>query len=870
MNNSLLTTKFFIPPTRPERVSRPRLVALLDTSAARKLTLISAPAGFGKSTLLAEWLNGIHADDAQVAWLSLDPNDNEPGRFLAYFLTSIHQAGEIGQQALDLAQSTPLPPVETIFTALINQAVGYAGRMVVVLDDYHVIEDAAIHAGMQFLLENLPPQLHLVIATREDPLIPLARLRGRREITELRAADLRFTAAEATAFLNQGMGLNLSDENITALENRTEGWITGLQLAAISLQGQEEATGFIQSFTGSNRFVLDYLVEEVLAHLGEDVRRFLLQTAVLERLNGSLCDAVTGQTGGQQTLESLEQANLFIIPLDNDRQWYRYHHLFADLLRHRLHSEEAETVARELHKRASVWYQENDYPIEAFQHASASGDIDRAAELIEGGGISLEYRGAQHLILPWLEALPDVEMEARPALLVTYASALTMAGQPLPQIEEKLAASESMLKARDADPDTHDLIGQIALIRAMLAIPGQDTAAIIREAQRALENLHPENLSARTTATWALGYAHHLQGERRQAAEVFRQAVEIAQTSGNRMVALGAATGLGQVQEAQNELFPAGEAYQQAIQFAGEPPLPVACEGHLGLARLYYEWNDLETSHYHTETGAALAAQVPNVDTPIDAWLMRAKISLAQGDAPQAVAHLKQAEQFLEQNHFRHRLPDVEAQQVRTLLVQGDLRAASCLADAGKAPLNLARVALAAGEPETALDALAPFRQQAEEHQWGRERLQALILEAMTLQMMGDTTQALAVFGEALSAAEPGGLVRSFVDAGPAAAELLSAARLEGLHLAYTDKLLFAFGVAEDSVGLSAGLVEPLSTREMEVLGLIAEGLSNREIGERLYLALDTVKGHNRRIFGKLQVQRRTEAVARARELGLI
>src|SRR6266704_5733515 len=430
MSTPILATKLYIPRLRPNVVSRPRLLERLNEGLHRKLTLIAAPAGFGKTTLISAWVAGC---DRQVAWLSLDKGESDPTLFLTYLVAALRTiAPDIGVGVLGALQSPQPPPTESILTALLNEITAIPDNFVLVLDDYHVIDAKAIDQALTFLLEHQPPQMHLVIATREEPQRPLARLRARDQLTELRATDLRFTPSEAAGFLNQGMGLNLSAEDVTALETRTEGWIVGLQLAAISLQGHQDATSFITSFTGSHHFVLDYLVEEVLQQQPESIQTFLLRTSILDRMTGSLCDAVlfTPSGSGQATLEYLEHANLFLVPLDNERRWYRYHHLFADLLRQRLQQRSASSTedevgdVTELHSRASVWYEDHGLEIEAFHHAAAANDVARAERLIEGEGMPLHFRGAVAPVLNWLESLPKTVLDARPSLWVTYASTL--------------------------------------------------------------------------------------------------------------------------------------------------------------------------------------------------------------------------------------------------------------------------------------------------------------------------------------------------------------------------------------------------------------------------------------------------------------
>ena len=507
MSTPILATKLYIPLPRPKVVLRPRLIERLNEGLHRKLTLISAPAGSGKTTLVSEWVEPLRLNDPResqienkIAWLSLDEGDNDSTRFLVYIIAALQSIdANIAKGLLSALQSPQPPPTETILISLINEIAAISVKIILILDDYHLIKAQPIHDVLTYLLEHLPPQMHLVIATREDPHLPLSRLRARGELTELRAVDLRFTSYEAAEFLNQVMGLNLSTEDVAALETHTEGWIAGLQLAAISMQGSKDAKGFIKSFTGSHRYVLDYLIEEVLEQQSESIQTFLLQTAILERLNGSLCDALTGQEDGKATLEYLEQANLFIVPLDNERRWYRYHHLFADLLRQRLHQniasspgDEARGVA-EYHRRASQWYEDHGLEIEAFHHATAANDVQRAARLVEGEGMPLQFRGAMAPVLNWLESLPATILDAKPSLWVTYASALTMAGQPISSVEEKLQAAEAALAAQaalqDTEPDdkTRDLLGHIAAIRAMLAIPQNQVETMIAQSRRDLD-----------------------------------------------------------------------------------------------------------------------------------------------------------------------------------------------------------------------------------------------------------------------------------------------------------------------------------------------------------------------------------------------
>ncbi len=887
MSTPVLVTKLYIPPPGPKAISRPRLVERLNEGLHRKLTLISAPAGFGKTTLVSEW---VAVSGQQTAWLSLDEPDNDPARFLTYLVAALQTvATDIGGGVLGALQSPQPPPVESILTALLNEITTLPETIVLVLDDYHAIDAKPIDDALTFLLEHLPPRLHLIITTREDPRLPLARLRARGHMTELRAADLRFSPDEAAAFLNQVMGLNLSAADIAALEDRTEGWIAGLQLAAISMQGHQDTSGFIESFTGSHRFVMDYLVDEVLNQQPEGVQTFLLRTSILDQLCGSLCDAVLRDPSisGQATLEQIERANLFLVPLDNERRWYRYHHLFAELLRQRLlhggalsTGGEAADVA-ELHVRASVWFEEGGLEIEALRHAVAANDVARAERLIEGKGVPLYVRGGLAPVLSWLESLPAPVLDASPSLCVMFASALSVIGQ-VTRVEPKLQAAEAALHGVTPDDGTtRDLIGRIAGLRALLALLAADPRqieTIIVQSRRALEYLHPDNLPVRTAATWKLGLAYQYQGNRSAARLAYTEAISASEASGNIHVNILATTCLGNIRETDNHLQLAADTYRHALQLIGEPPGPVACEAHVGLARICYEWNDLDAAQQHGRLSVHLARQV-EIASFVSSELFLARLQLAQGDVTGAIASLAQTEQSVRQRKFWFRMPEVAAAQVLTLLRQGNLAEAAELAQAHDLPLSQARVYLAQGNAFTALAVLEPLRQQAEVKGWQDERLKVMVLQALAHQAQGETDTAVHLLGDALVLAEPDGFIRTFVDEGLPMASLLSEAAAQGMMPDYIGKLLAAFDVdartSERTPPLppampAQSLIEPLSQRELEVLRLVAEGLSNHEIGERLFLALSTVKGHNRIIFGKLGVQRRTEAVARARELGLL
>src|SRR6266540_3416576 len=546
--------------------------------------------------------------------------------------------------------------------------------------------------------------MHLVIATREDPQLPLARLRARGHLTELRAADLRFTRSEAAGFLKGMMGLNLSAQDIAALDERTEGWIAGLQLAAISMQGQQDTASFIQSFSGSHHFVLDYLLEEVLKQQSESVQAFLLRTSILNRLCGPLCDAVLGKDEGGRMkdetivehgadakyfslhpssfiLEQLERANLFIVPLDNERRWYRYHHLFADLLRQRLHQSIASSTGdpqsrvNELHIRASQWYEDHGLELEAFAHAAAANDIVRAERLIEGHGIPLHVRGAVTTILNWLASLPTTVLNARPALWWRYASLLLVNGQTS-GVEEKLDAAEAALQDTEADDTTRNLIGRIATARAVLALTRYDVETMLTQSRRALESLYPNSFTTRANANWTLGVAYMFQGDRSAAGRAYEEAISLSQASGATFTTILATIGRGNVQEANNELSQAAETYRRILQMAGDQPLQIIGEVHLGLARILYEWNDLDAAEEHGQQSLQLVRQYERmIDRFIVSEVFLARVKLARGDVAGAAAILAKASQSARQQNFIYRIPEIVAAQILVLLRQGNLTA---------------------------------------------------------------------------------------------------------------------------------------------------------------------------------------------------
>lgn len=894
MATPILVTKLYIPPPSPKAVPRPRLIERLDAglSASHKLTLVSAPAGFGKTTLVSEWAAGC---GRPAAWLSLDEGDNDPARFLTCLVAALQTVADVGAGASTVLQSPQPPVVESILTALLNEITAVPHSFVLVLDDYHAIDSEAVDHALTFLLDHLPPQMHLVIATREDPSLPLARLRARGQLTELRVADLQFTAAEAAEFLNEMMGLNLSDADITALEVRTEGWIAGLQLAAVSMQGHRDTAGFINSFTASHRFVLDYLVEEVLQQQPERIQTFLLRTSILARMCGPLCDAVLLDPAvpGQETLEQIEHANLFLVPLDSERHWYRYHHLFGDLLLRRL-GNPPELAG--FHQRASEWYEANDDLAEAFHHALAAGDFERAAGLAEAAWPEMERNFQTAVWLGWVEELPNAVVGSRPGLCVTLARAWTDAGE-VDKSETWLQNAERALARETLTDKSKILPATIALIRGDNAQNIGDLAETLRYTELALQLAPEEDMYLHAHAAITLGFTQWATGDLEASLRALYAWMEDMEEMGNREFAIASVFAMADMLVILGRLGEADKALRQAIRRAeaqGPEAEAVTAHHHLGLALLAHERGDGAAAARHFESAAELGRRTTLIDWHYRWNLAQARLRESEGAWDAALDLLDEAGQAYVKNPIPILRP-IEAHKARIYLKQGrpDMAAAwaqsrgLAVSDEVTYPgeyeyLTLARVRLAEENFAGVDELLKRLLTAAEAQKRTGSVIEILLTRALVHQARNDLPQALAALERALATAEPEGYVRILVDEGDAMRRLLLSFRSAPEEQAapslrgYADKLLVAFprpaeiNVKSAITAHGSVLIEPLTNRELEILRLIAEGHSNAEIGRRLYLALSTVKGHNLRIFGKLQAQNRTEAVARARELGLI
>jgi LuxR family maltose regulon positive regulatory protein len=915
MLGPLITTKIHIPPVRPDLVPRPQLLRLLDSALDRPhgLILVSAPAGFGKTTLVSEWLGRLKLP---AAWISLDKDDNEPARFWRYMIAALQTVdpglGRAAQAALEAPQ---FPPQEGLIASILNDLVVAEHSLILVLDDYHVIEIPSIHAGLSYLLDHMPPALRIVITTRSDPPLAISRRRGRAQVTETRTADLRFTHAETAAFLNSVHQLNLPDEDVTCLENRTEGWIVGLQLAAISLHRQADRHAYVAAFAGDDRYVVDYLLEEVLGQQTPALQSFLLQTSILERLCGPLCEAVTGMPEAQDILHRLEEANLFIVPLDNRRYWYRYHTLFADLLRRRLGRDSDGGTRLDLYRRGSLWHEQEGLFPEAISLAFSASDFSFAADLLERHVLSIFFRSETLRVHKWLQTLPESVLKTRPLLCAMYANTIAHASGNQPALLKTAAvwlqAAEKALASshgedpisRAGSPEEEKIRGLVGLTRAYMALwQGKAPQTVIPLARQALDDLPPADspsadpdlLRFRSGLYNNLGMSYLALGDEEAAIRAFVEARSVGELCGDLLNVFAAVSRQAECLRRKGRLPEAFAFCREAMQSHGGgdggdgSSIPYAGFVYICMGQILLEWNDLDAAESALARGVSLSSLSAAPFMKVFGNLALARLQQARGDFPAARETLDRLEGAAPAAKSQ-----VAAHRVRLCLRQGLSEPALTWAQGRKLAgdpeesLTLARIILHLRRPGASrkvtaslpgMDSLGPFLEKelraAEDAGWIDRMIELCILRAQAADTQNDSAGAESALRKALSLSQAGGYIRVYIDEGQSVLRILKALENDnGETGAYIRRILAAgaaSGEARPSGSSSRELYEQLSARELEVLRLLAVGLPNAEIARRLVITLNTTKKHITHIFGKLGVANRTEAVARARSLGLL
>ena len=910
MKTDLLASKFYYPPHRPDFVERPHLLASLNAGLGGKLTLVSAPPGFGKTTLVSEWIRGC---DHPAAWFSLDKNDNDPSRFLMYLIAALQRIDpKIGIDVRVVLEESQSPHFELLLTRLISEMARFPGKSILVLDDYHVIDSKQVHDIINFLIEHLPPTIHLVITGRADPPLPISRLRIQGDVNEVRTPQLRFTKKEAAAFLNDRMGFDLPPEGIAALEARTEGWVASLKLAAISMQGRDDRSKFITEFSGSNRYVIDYLVDEVMARQPEEVQIFLRRTSILDRFCAPLCEYVVGGSADMDVIDYLVRSNLFLIPLDDHRQWYRYHHLFADFLSQRLRESERDKIA-ELHRRASEWHEREGWMDEAIHHALDAGDMESATRLVDGIAIDLLVRAEANKLLKFVEQLPSDLCQGYPMLCILHAWALVFMGQ-LEKVEPVLSFVESNQPTAPGVPYP----GYVKTVRAYLATRQGDLDQSIKLSEQALAEMSRATpgrftLIFRGAAVIWLGLNHRLRGNLDQARQLFREAADLNQKAGNYFAALACFEQLADLAVIRGQLHQALELYRRGLKIAqtwkdrqGRPQssLMAAAGPELALGTVLYQLNDLAGAEAPIRHSANLF-ELAEHWAKMHSYTMLAYLKQAQGDV-EASAELFLSACAVEETIRAQRSnasDRLRLTQLAILLSRVRPDMADFLTDAYRRIENsgmhandhvdfsspdgyprervyteLACLLIALDRSAEALPLLTRLLDAAVAMERQGDEIRYLVFIALAQHALGNMQAALDSLSKALTLAEPHRYVRLFVDEGQPMAELLRSAVLHTISPDYASKLLAAFSkdvpgavpIDNEPTVPTQMLAEPLSDREIEVLRLMAEGFKYKEIAERMFVSINTVRHHTRNVYGKLDVNNRTQAIGKAKELRLL
>jgi LuxR family maltose regulon positive regulatory protein len=905
----LLESKYRAPSGRVGDVARPRLTERLEAASRTALTLVSAPAGFGKTTILASWLAAAPSDGPPVAWVSLDQRDNDPASFWTYVVTALRAASsDVGDAALGLLQSSA-PRPDAVVSALLADLDRLPGDLVLVLDDYHLIETSEIHEAMAFLVEHQPSRLHLVVASRSDPPLALGGLRARGQLLEVRAADLRFTAEESATYLNGPMGLTLNDSDVAALDGRTEGWIAALQLAALSMQGRADASAFIAGFAGDDRYIVDYLAEEVLSRQTAEVREFLLDTSVLDRLSGPLCDAVTGRPGGRTTLIALERANLFLVPLDDRRQWWRYHHLFADVLQAHL-VEEQPDASPELHRRASIWHQQQRDTPQAIRHAMAARDFVRAADLMELAIPTMARERREAEARGWVLSLPDEIVAVRPVLGVAFAGALTLVSE-FATVADRLDDVEHSLRASPSDPWPEQpppglvvvdhrayqrLPGTIHMYRAALALATGDLGGTVRHAQQALALAAPGDDLTRASAGALGGLAAWTEGDLAAAHAAYTASVGGLHRAGFAADVLGCTITLGDIRVTQGRLADALSTYQGALDMTapqpGTPPLRGTADMHVGIAGALLARDDLAGAAEHLAVSHRLGELNGLPQHPYRWRVVTARLFEAQGDLDGALGLIEEADRVYVGDYSPNVQP-VPAVRARLLVRRGELsQAGAWVRERGLSVddeltylrefehVTLARIRLAQhaarGDDAGLKDTIALLgRLLAAAEAGGRDGtvIELLVLLALAHQAGRNLPAALGALQRSLALAEPAGHVRVFAAEGPPLGELLNALMKRQGSSAYLRRLRAASAGTPPHPVNAAGalaLVAPLSDRELDVLRLLATDLGGPDIARQLSVSLNTMRTHTKSIYAKLGVTSRRAAVRQGQDLDLL